>query len=59
LRSNASSVGFEAQRAVNGDYFIWLAPDVVNKLKALRGLGESFSDVVLKLAKGEGGTKRA
>jgi hypothetical protein len=29
---------------------IWLAPDVVNKLRALRGPGESYSDVILRLA---------
>jgi hypothetical protein len=36
-----SSVGVEQQRAPNGDYFIWLDPAVVNRLAAMRGLGES------------------
>jgi hypothetical protein len=49
------TVGVEPQRAASGDYFIWLARDVVNKLKALRGRGESFSDVILRLAEGETG----
>lgn len=47
------TVGVEPQRAEGGDYFIWLATDVVNKLKALRGRGESYSDVILRLAEGE------
>jgi len=28
---------------------------VLNRLKALRGAGESYSDVILRLAKGETG----
>ena len=50
----ASSVG-EPQRAPNGDYFIWLDRAVVNRLAAMRGPGESYSDVILRLAKGQGG----
>ena len=46
------SVGVEAQRAPNGDYFIWLNPAVVNRLAAMRGPGESSGDVILRLAKG-------
>jgi hypothetical protein len=46
------TVGVEPQRAENGDYFIWVAPGVVNKLRALRGHGESYSDVILRAAKG-------
>ena len=45
------SVGVEQQRAPNGDYFIWLDPAVVNRLAAMRGPGESCSDVILRLAK--------
>ena len=32
------------------DVSIWLALDVVNKLRTLRGPGESYSDVILRLA---------
>jgi predicted CopG family antitoxin len=32
---------------------IWLDPGVLAKLKALRGPGESYSDVILRLAKGD------
>jgi hypothetical protein len=45
-----SSVGVEARRASNGDYFIWLDPRFVDRLRAMRGPGESYSDVILRLA---------
>jgi hypothetical protein len=44
------NVGVEPQRAPNGDYFIWLDRAVVNRLAAMRGPGESYSDVILRLA---------
>jgi hypothetical protein len=36
--------------ASNGDYFIWLDPRFVDRLRALRGPGETYSDVILRLA---------
>jgi hypothetical protein len=33
-----------------GERHIWLAPAVINKLRYLRGPGESYSDVILRLA---------
>jgi hypothetical protein len=47
------SVGYEREPDANGERFIWLDPAVVNKLRHLRGPGESYSDVILKLAVGE------
>jgi hypothetical protein len=44
------SVGYEARRADDGSYFIWLAPNVLDKLRALRGPGESYSDVIMRVA---------
>ena len=44
------SVGVEPQRAPNGDYFVWLDPAVVTRLAAMRGPGESYSEVILRLA---------
>jgi predicted CopG family antitoxin len=38
-----------------GRVHIWLDPGVLAKLKALRGPGESYSDVILRLAKGDAG----
>lgn len=43
------SVGVEREPADNGERLIWLEPRVVDKLRLLRGPGESYSDVILKL----------
>ena len=45
------NVGFENKRAPNGDWLIWLDHSTVAKLKALRGPGESYSDVIIRAAK--------
>lgn len=45
-----ATVGFENKSAANGDWFIWLDHSTVAKLKALRGPGESYSDVILRVA---------
>jgi len=34
----------------NGERLIWLDPAVVNRRRAMRGPGESYSDVILRLA---------
>ena len=47
------SVGYENATNERGERLIWLPPDAIAKLKALRGAGESYSDVILRLAKGE------
>jgi hypothetical protein len=44
------SVGCEAERTEKGEAHIWLEERWVNKLAALRGPGESYSDVILRLA---------
>jgi hypothetical protein len=44
------NVGVERDRAENGAVSIWLDPGVVNRLKALRGPGESYRDAILRLA---------
>jgi hypothetical protein len=46
------SVGYEAEVVANGEQLIWLARNVVDRLKPLRGPGESNSDVILRLASG-------
>jgi hypothetical protein len=47
------SVGYENKTNDKGERLIWLSPDVIAKLKAMRGPGESYSDVILALAKGD------
>ena len=44
------SVGYENGPSVNGERLIWLAPNVINRLRFLRGPGESYSDVILRNA---------
>jgi hypothetical protein len=46
-------LGYENKFNEKGERLIWLDPAVVNKLRALRAPGESFSDVILRLARGE------
>jgi hypothetical protein len=46
------SVGYEAEVGANGERLIWLAPNMIDRLHALRGPGESYSDVILRLAGG-------
>jgi hypothetical protein len=35
----------------DGERDVWLSPNVVDRLKAMRGPGESYSDVIPRLAK--------
>jgi hypothetical protein len=48
------SVGFEKEVNAKGERTIWLAPNVLDKLRAIRGPGESYSDVILPLAEERG-----
>jgi hypothetical protein len=44
------SVGYENKTNERGGRLIWLERAVVDRLRSLRGPGESFSDVILRLA---------
>jgi hypothetical protein len=44
------SVGYENEANERGERLIWLEPNVVNRLRAVRGPDESYSDVILRLA---------
>jgi hypothetical protein len=44
------SVAVEPERAPDGSVGIWLPHDALAKLKRLRGPGESYNDVILRLA---------
>lgn len=40
----------------NGDFYVWLETDYVDRLRVMRKQGESYSDVILRLAEAsEGG----
>ena len=45
-------VGIKPERALNGDYLVWLEPAVVDRIAGLREPGESYSDVIVRLAAG-------
>jgi hypothetical protein len=44
------SVGFEPEPDAKGERYVWLEEGWVNKLGAMRGPGESYSDVILRLS---------
>jgi hypothetical protein len=44
------STAFERQLGPNGECFIWLEPRFVDRLAAMRGPGESYGDVIPRLA---------
>jgi hypothetical protein len=47
-----SSVGYESEPDARGERWIWLEPRFVDRVRALRGPGESYSGVILRLAQG-------
>ena len=46
----ATGSAAEAKVAPDREYRVWLPGDVVNRLRALREPGETFSGVILRLA---------
>ena len=44
------SVGYKNKVKERGERLIWLDRAVVDRLRSLRGPGESFSDVILRIA---------
>jgi hypothetical protein len=44
------SVAVEPEANEKGDRYVWLAPNVVDRLRFLRGPGESYSEVILRIA---------
>jgi hypothetical protein len=43
-------VNYENQLDEHGQRLIWLPRDVLDKLRSLRGPGEDYSDVILRVA---------
>jgi hypothetical protein len=44
------SVGYENRINERGERLIWLDRAVIDRLRAIRGPGESLSDVILRMA---------
>jgi hypothetical protein len=53
------TMSFENEVNERGERFAWLAPTVVNRLRAMRGPGESYGDVILRLASSGSGMEGA
>ena len=51
------SVGFEPDVDAKGARLIWIEAAVADCLKAMRGLGESYSDVIMRLVELEAGER--
>jgi hypothetical protein len=49
------SVAIEPHVNDRGERYVWLEPKFVDRLKAMRRAGESYSDVILRLAAEGGG----
>jgi hypothetical protein len=43
------SVGYEVE-AMEGERYVWLAPNVVNRLRGMRRPGEGYSDAIKRIA---------
>ncbi len=48
------SVAYEAEVTAKGERLIWVEASVVGRLGAIRRPGESYSDVILRLAATKG-----
>jgi hypothetical protein len=44
------SVSFENATDERGERNVWLAPTVIDRLRAMRGPGESYSEVIVRIA---------
>jgi hypothetical protein len=51
------SVGYENATNARGERYVWLDRAVVDRLRALRGPGEDYSDVILRVAAEVGGLR--
>ena len=45
-----SNVVYEIEANEHGERYVWLPPKVVDRLRAQRRPGESYSDVILRIA---------
>jgi len=43
-------MGYENASNERGERYIWLEPNVLDRLRSLRGPRESYSDVILRMA---------
>jgi hypothetical protein len=54
--THPASARLKRSSAPNGEFYVWLEPKYVDELRAMRKQGESYSDVILRMAEAsEGG----
>jgi hypothetical protein len=58
-RDAARERWIRAESCPNGDFYVWLEPKYVDRLRAMRKPGESFSDVIVRLAEASEGAQGA
>jgi hypothetical protein len=51
------SVAYESELNAKGEHVVWLDVAALNRLTAMRQQGESYSDVILRMAAAEGGKR--
>jgi hypothetical protein len=47
------SVSYENKTNDRDERYVWLDPGVVDRLRSLRGPGESYSDVIIRVARAD------
>jgi hypothetical protein len=56
VATHPANADLAKSRAPNGEFYVWLEPKYVDRLRAVWKPGESYSDVILRLAEAsEGG----
>ena len=55
LATHPASTGLKQNRAPNGDFYVWFEPQYVRQLHGTRKLGETFREVILRLAEASEG----
>ena len=55
VATQPASAGQEHNSAPNGKFYVWLEPKYVDRLRELRKPGESYSDVIVRLAEASEG----
>ena len=51
------SVGYEVEANERGERYVWLEAVMADRLGAMQGPGESYSDAILRLVKKDGGVR--
>jgi hypothetical protein len=55
VATHPASARLKRSSAPNGEFYVWLEPQYVEQLRAARELGESFSEVIVRLAEASEG----